>query len=62
MAFRLLETFTNRLDSHQSQAEDLKQLQELLESNVVDFSQLTKAKTLIFYLRITWTTIKFDLI
>lgn len=55
----MLDEFTNRLESLQNQAEDLKQLQELLDSNIVDFSQMVKAKTTIFYLRLMWKTIKY---
>lgn len=60
-AFKMLDEFTGRLENLQNQAEDLKQLQELLDSNIVDFSQLVKAKSTIFYLRLTWKTIKFAL-
>ncbi|CAF0814108.1 unnamed protein product [Brachionus calyciflorus] len=57
-AFKLLDTFSEKYDSLQNQAEDLKQLQELLESDVVDFGILIQSKATLIILKQTWKTIK----
>ena len=57
-AFSLLDEFQSEFEKLKSEADDLKQLQELLDSNVVDFGQLLKCKTNLLYLNHTWSTIK----
>jgi dynein heavy chain len=57
-AFRLLDDFTNKFDSYQNHAEDLRQLQELLDKHVVDFNVLTKAKITLANLKQTWKSIR----
>ncbi len=57
-ALKLIEEFNKRFDSLQNQAEDLKQLQELLETSVVDFENLLESKTTLLYLKQTWKTIR----
>ena len=57
-ALKELEVFHNRFDSLQNQAEDLKQLQELLDSSVVDFNKLIQSKTTLFHLKHTWKAVK----
>ena len=57
-ALRFLDDFSKKIDTYQNQAEDLKQLQELLDKHVVDFNILAKAKTTLSYLRQTWSCIR----
>jgi dynein heavy chain len=57
-AFSLLDEFQSEFEKLKNEADDLKQLQELLDSNVVDFGQLLKCKTNLLYLNHTWNTIK----
>jgi dynein heavy chain len=59
-ALQKLDEFTARWERLQKEAEDLKQLQELLDANVVDFSQLINARHTIHCLKQAWKTIKFD--
>lgn len=61
-AFKLLDFFSDKFDNLQNQAEDLKQLQELLDSGIVDFGILIKSKTTLIYLKQTWKTIKFSFV
>ena len=57
-ALNILEEYNKRFDSLQNQAEDLKQLQELLETSVVDFENLVQSKTTLLYLKQTWKAIR----
>lgn len=57
-AFKLLDSFNEKYDSLQNQAEDLKQLQELLESDVVNFGILIQSKATLIISKQTWKTIK----
>lgn len=57
-ATQKLDDFTARFERLQKEAEDLKQLQELLDSNIIDFSLLVKAKQTISSLKHTWRVIK----
>ena len=57
-AFRLLNDFTHKFEALQNQAEDLKQLQELLETNIVDFNVLVRSKNILVHLRQTWNVIR----
>jgi dynein heavy chain len=53
----LLTKFSDRFNSLQNKADDLKQLQELLESDIVDFEKLVRSKKILFYLEQTWKAI-----
>ncbi len=57
-AFRLMDDFINKFEAVQNQSEDLKQLQELLETNVVDFNMIAKSRTTLVYLKQTWRVIR----
>jgi hypothetical protein len=57
-ALLLIEQFALRYESLQEEAEDLKQLQELLESSIVNFSQMAKSKLTLAYLKQTWKLIR----
>lgn len=57
-AFELIEEFVQRFEDLQNEAADLKQLQELLDSDVVDFGLLADSKTTLAYLKKTWKTIE----
>ena len=57
-AYTIMENFFERYNGLQNQAEDLKQLQELLESNVVDFSLLSKSKNILYNLKQLWRLVR----
>lgn len=57
-ATKFLDTYDEKIVGLQNQADDLKQLQELLESNVVNFETLSKIRVTLIYLRQTWKIIK----
>ena len=57
-AYTIMENFLDRYNGLQNQAEDLKQLQELLESNVVDFSLLSKSKNTLYNLKQLWRLVR----
>jgi dynein heavy chain len=57
-ATKFLDTYDEKIASLQNQADDLKQLQELLESNVVNFESLSKTRVTLIYLRQVWKVIK----
>lgn len=57
-AFSLIEEFVKRFENLQNEAADLKQLQELLDSDIVDFGILIQSKTTLNYLKKTWKTIE----
>ena len=57
-ALSMIEDFFAQFNGLQNQAEDLKQLQELLESDVVDFDILTQSKQTLSHLKLTWKTIR----
>jgi dynein heavy chain len=56
-AFVLLTQFSDRFQSLQNKADDLRQLQELLESDIVDFEKLIRSKKVLFFLEQTWKAI-----
>ena len=58
-AYTIMENFFDRYNGLQNQAEDLKQLQELLESNVVDFSLLSKSKNVLYSLKQLWRLVRY---
>jgi hypothetical protein len=58
-AHAIMESFFQRYNGLQNQAEDLKQLQELLESNLVDFTLLTKSKTVLYNLKQLWRLVRY---
>lgn len=53
-----MDNFFKRYNNLQNKAADLKQLQELLESNVVDFNVLNKSKTKLYNLKQVWRLIR----
>jgi hypothetical protein len=57
-AFNLLDDFNRQLKNLQQESDDLKQLQDLLEMNIVDFKQLTRSKITLNNLHKTWSLIK----
>ena len=57
-AFKLIDEFVARFDNLQNEADDLKQLQELLDSDVVDFRLLANSKITLSHLKQTWKTVK----
>jgi hypothetical protein len=57
-AYTIMENFFERYNGLQNQAEDLKQLQELLESSVVDFSLLSKSKNILYNLKQLWRLVR----
>ncbi len=57
-AFALIEEFVKRFEDLQNEAADLKQLQELLDSDIVDFSLLSQTKTTLSHLKKTWKTVE----
>lgn len=59
-AFKIIDSFNEKYDSLQNQAEDLKQLQELLESDIVDFGILIQSKATLIILKQTWKSIKLE--
>lgn len=61
-AYIIMENFFQSYNSLQNKAEDLKQLQELLESNVVDFSLLSKSKNILFNLKQLWRSVRYHII
>ena len=58
-AFKLIDEFVARFDNLQNEADDLKQLQELLDSDVVDFRLLSNSKVTLSHLKQTWKTVKY---
>ncbi len=57
-AFHLMDDFISKFEALQNQSEDLKQLQELLETNVVDFNIISKSRTTLVCLKQTWRVIR----
>jgi dynein heavy chain len=57
-ATKFLDYYDEKFSSLQNQADDLKQLQELLESNIVNFDHLSKTKVTLIYSRQLWKVIK----
>jgi hypothetical protein len=57
-AYVTMDNFFKRYNNLQNKAEDLKQLQELLESNVVDFNILNKSKTKLYNLKQVWRLVR----
>lgn len=57
-ATKFLDEYDEKFANLQNQADDLKQLQELCESNIVNFESLNKTKVTLFYLRQVWKVIK----
>jgi len=57
-ASQLIDEFVTRFEGLQNEAADLKQLQELLDSNVVDFGLLSSARTTLGHLKKAWKTVE----
>ncbi|XP_075707241.1 uncharacterized protein LOC142741794 [Rhinoderma darwinii] len=53
-AFRIIHNFNTRVETLQNKAKDLKELQELLETTVVDFSILNNCEDLLQKLSLVW--------
>ncbi|XP_043910785.1 dynein beta chain, flagellar outer arm-like [Protopterus annectens] len=57
-AFLLIDGFGKRLKNLQKEAEDLRELQELLEATVADFSILSECQTLVRNLTLMWQCVE----
>ncbi|XP_018102433.1 dynein beta chain, flagellar outer arm [Xenopus laevis] len=56
-AFATMQNFNTRVQMLQNEAKDLKELQELLESTVIDFSILTNCEDLLRNLQLVWLNV-----
>ncbi|KAE8625049.1 hypothetical protein XENTR_v10006145 [Xenopus tropicalis] len=56
-AFAIIQNFNTRVKMLQNEAKDLKELQELLESTVIDFSILTNCEDLLRNLQLVWLNV-----
>ena len=57
-AWQLLDGLVKRLDTLENQAQDLIELQELLEANVVNFSILPQCRHELNNLKTVWETVR----
>jgi succinylarginine dihydrolase len=57
-AQQLLNEFSNRQKELDKKALDYKQLQTLLDTDIVDFQKLTQCKDTLKHLTITWKTVR----
>ncbi len=57
-AFKLIDEFVTRYEGLQNEAADLRQLQELLDSSIVDFGMLASSRSTLAYLKKCWKTVE----